>query len=525
MVGALVCTLLAVALGGGQPFPHSLPTAIQDDALLLHGSDESVWQAMSQVSSLGARYVRLTAGWSAISPMPDSRRMPGPPFDPSNPRTYPGPGFSPLDRAVSYAHRLGMDVMIDIAFWAPRWAVARGDPNRQYRYMPNPTLYGEFARAVAARYSGSFSTSAGPLPAVRLYTIWNEPNNAGFLEPQWRRTAEGWIPESPHIYRGLYYASYPQIKSANPGAQVLIGATAANGSPAPGQGGVPPLDFVRSLSCVNRLMFQLQIPECQDYRPLTADGYAHHPYSLDTTPATHATNPGSIPLADVGRLETQLNLLALTGRISGQLPVYETEYGYFTNPPDPFVPYTPADQAKFIGWSTFLAWQDPRTQMFSQFLLRDSDTGPGPAGKPSHYLLYQTGLYYHDGRPKPAAEAFRLPFWVQPLKGPGPPSVLLFGQVRAAPPGIPQVVEVQRRTPSGSWTPVRASALTCFSHDEFTTDRAGFFLAAAPSDGATTFRLAWDRNGTFEYGPPISTVNTPPLSIARSKRQRRSHRH
>jgi hypothetical protein len=481
---------------------------------------------MAQISALGAKYVRLTASWSAIAPAPDSRRMPGPPFNPSSSATYPWPGFFSLDRAVADARELGMGVMIDIAFWAPRWAVARGDRGRQYRYRPNPTLYGQFARAVAARYSGTFATPGGPLPSVRLFTVWNEPNNAGFLQPQWRRTASGWVAESPHVYRALYNSAFPQIKAVNPAAQVLIGATAANGSRAPGRGGVEPLEFVRGLACVNQLLGPLQVPECQGYQPLAADGYSHHPYSLDTTPATHATNPDAVPLADVSRLENLLQLLALTGRFKSDLPVYDTEYGYFTNPPDQFVPFTPADQAKFIGWSTFMAWRDPQTRMFAQFLLRDSETGPGPPGKPSHYLLYQTGLYYHDGRPKPAAEAFRLPFWVQPLQAPGPPSVLLFGQVRPGPAGTPQVVEVQRQSPSGAWVPVDAMATTCFTREEFMTDSGGFFLTVAPAEGATTFRLGWDRGGgAWEYGPPISTVNTPPLSIAGATRQQETQKH
>jgi hypothetical protein len=505
--------LLAILFGGSEPTPRSLPTTIQDDAVLLHGSDASVKQAINQIAGLGATYVRLTAGWSVIAPNPDSRAAPGPPFNGSNSATYPYPGFHALDRAVLDATRAGLKVMIDVGFWAPRWAVARGAANHQYNYMPDPTMFGQFARAVATRYSGSFALGRSRLPAVRLFTIWNEPNNPAFLMPQWRQTAGGWIPESPHIYRNLYNAAYPQIKGVSASNQVLIGATSANGSSTPGQGGVEPLEFVRSLGCVNGLYFQLQIPECQNYQPLQADGYSQHPYSLQTTPATHSPDPNAVPLADTQRLESTLDLLAFTGRFRSNFPLYITEYGYFTNPPDPFARFTPEDQARFIGWSTFLAWSDPHTRMFAQFLLRDSQTGPGPPDKPSHWSLYQTGLYFYDGQPKPAAEAFRLPFWVQAAGSLGQPRVLLFGQVRLAH-GIPQTVQVQRLTSDGrTWLPVPVVTAACAPEHEFLTNKAGYFLTSAPSGGSTTFRLSWRQpSGGWEYGPPISMEQAPPPS-------------
>jgi hypothetical protein len=519
-----LCTLLALLLGGApQPGPRTLPTTIQDDAVLLHGSDASVRQAINQIASLGAGYVRLTASWSAIAPAPDAQRMPGAPFDPSSSQTYPYLGFHDLDRAVADATRAGLKVMIDIAFWAPRWAVGRDAPNHQYNYAPDPTRYGEFAHAVATRYSGRFP-SRSPLPAVRLYTVWNEPNNAAFLQPQWRRSADGgWIPESPHIYRRLYQAAYPQIKGAGATNQVLIGATSAFGSTVPGRGSVEPIEFVRDLACVDELLLPLQVPECQGYQPLRADGFSHHPYSLHTTPAAHSPDPGAVPLADLPRLESLLGLLSLTGRFRTDFPVYVTEYGYFTDPPDPFAPFTPEDQARFIGWSTYMAWSDPNMRMFAQFLLRDSQTGPGRPGTPSHWSLYQTGLYYHDGQPKPAAEAFRLPFWVQPIVGLGPPRVLLFGQVRAAH-GTPQVVQVERLSPGGqAWLPVPVFTPSCAAQDQFLTNKAGYLLTAAASGGSTMFRLAWRRpGGGWEYGPPISSVDAPPIPITGTQVQPRT---
>jgi hypothetical protein len=496
----------------GSPLPQrTLQTTIQDDTVLLHGTDASVSSAMGQIASMGFNYVRLTAGWSAVSPHPTSPQIPGPPFNPINPATYPASGFQRLDRAVLDAQQAGLKVMIDVAFWAPRWAVPLGSPNGQNRYDPNPALFGDFAQAVARRYNGTFVNAAGAiLPAVQLYTIWNEPNLSEFLQPQWQRTPTGWIAASPHIYRAMYNNAYSQIKGVSSADRILIGATSADGSTTPGQGDVPPITFLQGLACVDQDLKPLNIPQCAGYQPLQADGYANHPYSLTTTPGTYSPDPLDVPLANTSRLETLLSELHQDGRITTNLPLYDTEYGYDTNPPDPYASFTPEQQAQFVGWSTYLAWKDPNTAMFSQFLLRDSPPGPGKPGTRAYWTSYQTGLYYADGEPKPAAQAFKITLWAERLLGPGSPLILLFGKV---PPGSgPQIVQVQSLSDT-SWMPVGTLLPSCGTDSEFLTNKAGYFVTSAPLLASTaTYRLGWlDPNGNWEYGVPIPVDTTHPL--------------
>jgi hypothetical protein len=496
----------------GSPLPQrALQTTIQDDTVLLHGTDASVRGAMTQIASMGFTYVRLTAGWSAISPRPTSPQIPGPPFNPTNPATYPAGGFHQLDRAVLDAQQAGLKVMIDVAFWAPRWAVPLGSPDGQNRYEPNPALFADFAQAVARRYDGGFVNSAGTtLPAVQLYTIWNEPNESEFLQPQWRRTPTGWVAASPNLYRTMYNDAYSLIKGVSPADKVLIGATSANGSTTPGQGDVPPIDFLKGLACVDQDLRPLTTPQCSGYQPLQSDGYANHPYSRNTTPATSSADPSDVPLADTSRLETLLSQLYQQGRITSDLPLYDTEYGYDTNPPNPYAPFTPEQQAQFVGWSTYLAWRDRRTVMFSQFLLRDSPPGPGKPGTRQYWNSYQTGLYYSNGQPKPAAQAFKITLWAERLLGPGSPLVLLFGKV---PPGSqPQIVQVQSLTGT-TWAPAATLLPSCGSNSEFLTNRAGSFITSAPLLASTaTYRLGWlDSNGNWEYGEPIPVDSSHPL--------------
>jgi len=529
-VGLFACTLVSLLLAGSPLPQRTLQTTIQDDSVLIHGTDASVKSAMAQIASLGFTYVRLTAGWSAVSPDSTSSRIPGAPFDPANPATYPAGGFHELDRAVLDAHADGLKVMLDVAFWAPRWAVPLGSPNGQNRFEPNPTLFGDFAQAVARRYSGSYPVPSDPgavLPAVQLYTIWNEPNESEFLEPQWEHTAAGWVPESAQIYRGMYDDAYTQIKNVDSADKVLVGATSAAGSTTPGQGDVPPIEFLQGLTCVGPSLQPLNIPQCAGYQPLHADGYADHPYSMNTTPGASSSDPDDVPLADTSRLDNLLRELYLQGRITSDLPLYDTEYGYNTNPPDPYASATPEEQAEFVGWSTYLAWRDPNTAMFAQFLLRDSTPGPGAAGTRQYWSPYQTGLYYSDGVAKPAAQAFRVTLWAQRLLGSGSPLVTLFGKV---PPGSgPQIVQVQSLSGT-TWTPVLTLLPSCGPDSEFLTNNAGYFITTTPLLASTaTYRLGWlDPGGNWEYGVPIpvdatlpglDTTPTPqPLSTGTSRR-------
>lgn len=509
-MGYLACTLISLLLAGSPLPSRTLQTTIQDDAVLLHGSDASVKSAIDQIAYAGFNYVRLTASWSAIAPQSSSPHMPGPPFNPNDPLTYPTSGFQALDRAVVDAHQAGLKVMIDVAFWAPRWAVPIGSPGGENRYEPNPTLFGDFAGAVARRYDGDYVDPADPsihLPAVQLYTVWNEPNQSEFLEPQWRKTSSGWIAESSQIYRGMYDDAYGQIKDASATDKVLIGATSADGSSTPGQGSVPPIEFLQGLACVDQSLRPLNIPQCDGYQPLQADGYANHPYSLETTPGTSSTDPLDVPLANTSRLETLLNALYLDGRITTDLPLYDTEYGYDSNPPDSAAPFTPTEQAQFVGWSTYLAWRDPDTVMFAQFLLRDPAPSPGESGTDP----YETGLYYSNGQPKPAAQAFRVTLWAQRLLGPGSPLVLLFGKVPAS--SGRQIVQVESQSPSGTWTPVQTLLPSCASQAEFLTNKSGYFLTSTPLLGSSmTYRLSWlDPQGRWEYGVPIPVQASQPL--------------
>lgn len=487
---------------------------------MLHGTGAQVGEAAGQIAAAGADRVRITAGWSELAPRPRSHRKPD--FDATDPAAYPEDPWRRLDRAVKAADTRDLEVMIDIAFWAPRWAVSRGLrrglPARQ-RWAPSWREYGHFAEAVARRYSGAYpdpEDPARPLPAVRLWTTWNEPNHFGFLLPQWRRTRSGWRPSAPHVYRRMHEAGYAAIKGVSEHNRVLVGGLAAKGSSGRGERvSLPPLRFTRELACVDEELRPLRIPECRGFRPLRADGFAIHPYSLDSAPDASNPNLDTTQIGDLDRLAGLLDRLHESGRLAQELPIFVTEYGYESNPPDTKRGVSPADQARYLGHATFLAWQRGDTHMFAQFLLRDIGPDPRFADDSGRaWRDWQSGLYTHDGEPKPALQAFRMPFWAETRKVHGRPVTVVFGQIR---PGAGrQAVVLEMQDPDGAWREARSyegrpgGDTSCETEGRsFLTDTAGFYLRVLPWRGERTYRARWLRaDGGVEHGFPV-TVGDP----------------
>lgn len=511
-MSSLACTIavLVAQSMGGIGTAHPMEVTVQDDALFLHQSPGLVMRTARRLAALGADRVRLTAGWSALAPHPRARTKP-PGFDATEPAQYQEGPFRALDTAVKSATAAGMQVQIDLGFWAPRWAVARGmGRSARQRWRPDAIAFGQFAEAVAKRYDGNYADPTSkknkPLPAVRMWTPWNEPNHPSFLLPQSERTRSGrWRDVAPHVYRAMHEAAYNSLKRVDQQNQVLIGGLSSRGARRIGPTrNIPPLRFLRELACVNERLEPLGDPACRDYHPLQADGFAYHPYSFEAAPDVPYGGPDTVHLADLGRLTDLLKQLRDKGRITTQLPLYLTEFGYESNPPDRGRGVPPETQARYMAQASFLAWRNPDTRMFAQFLFQDI----------ADPRSYQTGLMFPDGRSKPALQAFKLPFWAQAEESNGQTYVLAWGQVR--PDRGPQSVALEVQRPDGSWhtiPSIQASpnpSRNCpVQDDQFLTDENGFYLRILPYQGVLTYRARWMRSdGGTDYAPPI-TVGVP----------------
>ena len=139
-----------------------------------------------------------------------------------------------------------MRVMLTITGPGPTWTSS--EPSRRNpRWKPSATAFAAFSRAVAARYKDQ----------VDRYLIWNEPNQQGWLQPQWDcdSRSRNCTPVSPHVYRGLVRAAVPQIRAADPGAEIVVGELAPIGNdPISENTPIKPLPFLRELALRRRAL-------------------------------------------------------------------------------------------------------------------------------------------------------------------------------------------------------------------------------------------------------------------------------
>lgn len=529
LLALLILTVAAASpASAGAQAPQ---TVIQDDALFLHGDDATIREGLRQVRQLGIERVRLTAGWSVIAPQPTLTSVPA--GDLGDPAAYPAGAWHNLDRAVRLTVEAGLRPMIDIAFWAPRWATgAPSDQLERLRADIDPAQYARFATAVATRYRGGYAPPPAvgrplpgpspdgnlldrifgkrppapvqrlpapgePLPAVDLYTIWNEPNHPGFLLPQWRRQGGRFVPRSPDLYRPMVRAAYPAIKAAAPQSTVLIGATSSGGSSTPGRSGVPPLRFLRELACVDARLRPKTGGGCAGFKPIPGDGWSHHPYSLRTRPDALPRNRDKLPVAMTGRLLRTLRQLVAAGRLSPRVAdLYHTEYGYETNPPDPQAPFSPEQQPALLAWAEYLGTKDPAVKMWPQFQLRDRPADPaGPTMRP--YGDWQSGLLDAAGAPKPAFALFRTPGFARCRTYRGRRVVEVWGRLRGPAAGT-LAIDV-RRSPGAvvaaatGWRPARGvfASLPPAARIRTVRTAAAPVRVAIPASAAVTRYLAW----------------------------------
>jgi hypothetical protein len=442
---ALAASLLVG--GGSDERAASRPRAelsLTDDQLLLGARPRDVDRAMKAIRSLGVDRVRLSAFWRDHAPAAGSLRRPRG-FRADDPNA-PGYRWQTLDRAVRAAAANALKVMITITPPAPLWGT-REPRRRNPVYEPLPDEFTAYARAVATRYRSQ----------ADQYGLMNEPNQGGWLQPQSR----GRELVAPHLYRELVSRAYPQVKHADSSSTVLVGELASSGVDERGDTRpIRPLEFLRAMTCVDAHMRRVRSGRCARFRPVPLDALGHHPYQPFGSPYERSRDPDDAAIGDTPRLLSALDRLVAAGALrpgrGGKLDVHYTEFGYQTDPPDPFAGVSLARQDRWLQEAAYVAWREPRVRQLNQFRLTDGRLGRGSG--PAAYREFQSGLYFADFQPKPSAHSFPHPFAV--ARGAG-----LWGQVR---PGRATEVTLEFRPAGGGAFRQLASVAT---------DGQGYFLA------------------------------------------------
>jgi hypothetical protein len=230
-----------------------------------------------------------------------------------------------------------------------------------------------------------------------------------------------------------------------------------------------------------------------------ATGFAHHPYSFNLAPNVRYPLTNWITLFNLGSFEQMLNGIFATYGVGrrGGVPLYLTEFGYESNPPNPFAKNTTVQQATWLNASEYMAWKDPYVRDLNQFELVDSP--PNPAYRTNSYpywtTSFQTGLEFSNGQPKPAFTSFRIPIWV-PIHRHGR-AVGIWGQLRPATHSELQYATIEFR---GS----RAKTFSQIRQVQ-TTSPEGFFMIRVSIAKAGWVRIAWldPTTGTVDFSRAV----------------------
>jgi len=527
VAAAIVCAALAIAVGGcgGSSAPTTPKRGPRPSLLSIFWADTQLnvnpVKTMQILKGLGVQVLRTSMYWANVTSSFAYPSTKPAQLDPTDPATYPPDGWALYDAIDRAAAATGIELFVTLTGPIPVWAAGPGAPNKfPVNWEPSATDFGDFVRAVGKRYSGHYTPAgeSSPLPRIHFWSIWNEPNYGSNLQPQVDASGQ---PVSPRIYRGLVDSGWAALQATGHTPRtdtILVGETAPYGSE-PDQPNanheLVPLAFIRTLYCVDSNFQPLSGSAAtavgcpvssSNFRGnnpglFAASGWATHPYTGGQAPTVLTTGtPASADYADfpsLPQLENTLDRAAAAYGSNVQLPIYNTEFGYQTNPPNPGPTTTsPENAARFINEAEFISWRNPRIWSYNQYELID------PSAK--KVANFDTGLKFyggsHDvfaGTPKPSFYAYRMPLWMPQARGAKQTPLEVWGCARAAPlaaqqTGRAQHVQIEFAASGAQYRTVQTVRLDPARHGCYFDTHVRF-------PGSGTVRLAWNGDGGVQY--------------------------
>jgi hypothetical protein len=231
---------------------------------------------LAAMKAIGIVSIRLEADWSSVQAW--------------GPKEF---RWAPLDRVVRSVRAAGMsvDLIID---GCPAWAARAGTSGDVSPTPARPAAFARFAGEVAARYAPT---------GVRMFEIWNEPNNAGFWSPK----------PNPAAYTADLKAAYASIKRADRSAFVLSGGLAPE---------------VNDGTNINAITFLQDMYAHGAKGSFNAVGY--HPYSYPALPDSYQSWSG---WSQMGQTRPSIRSV-MTSHGDGRKQVWITEVGAPSGGPD-----------------------------------------------------------------------------------------------------------------------------------------------------------------------------------------------
>jgi hypothetical protein len=515
---ALTCLLGGVALAAPAHASTGQWSMIADDTQLQRDTPAT----LNAMHALGTTMVKVSVRWNSIAPDSTSAHAPKG-FSASNPASYPAAKWSYLDNVVRRAAQDGIKVGFMVTGPAPVWAEGSGIPKGHAaqigNWKPNATDFGAFVKALGTRYDGHYTPSgaATALPAVSWWSIWNEPNYGPNLAPQ--AIDQERVSSAAFMYRALLGHAWGALKATghtSSGNTILFGETAPRGREGahfPGVfSGTVPLTFLRFLYCVSgsdrrltgakaranhcpgsRSAFRSQNPAL-----FSSTGFADHPYAQGTPPnlptyacgsrfctnrRTHRSDPNYADFAVIPRLHRLLDRLDSVYGVHRSVPIWSTEYGYWTNPPDHATgSLNPNVAAYYMNWAEYLSYRNTSISSYAQYLLIDPRSG-----------VFSGGLELANRTKLANYGAFRMPLYMPSTSAKSPTSLTVWGAVRPAAYTLAlPVANIQFKPASGgSWTTLKQVTVT---------GTRGYFSVKVPFTRSGKVRVAWSpAPGSTDY--------------------------
>jgi hypothetical protein len=406
----LLALLASVALAGtvataeSAAGPARLDTAVADGEPF---APDNMPQSLPHVKKAGANAVRLYLSWDSFMRAPNATSKPAG-MNAANPAD-PNYDFAGLDEQVIKLKALGLEPILNFEF-APLWAQRTSGWDTGTN-SPDPNEFGQFAKAIALRFSGNFQG----LPRVRYYQAWNEPNNYHHLNPQFETSkpnappSETVPPGSPFfsadIYRNLLNAFADSVHSVHADNLVIAGGLSTPGRTFRTSPAIAPLVFMQTLLCLDAQNHQR--PGCNEQAHF--DVWSAHPYTSGD-PEHHAADPNDVSIPDLPRMKAALNAANNLGQIvsTNSLQFWVTEFGWDSNPPDPGA--VPMKLLKrWTSEALYRMW-GYGVSLVTWFEIRDQTNAGGFPNS------FQSGLYFRCDasiscdKPKPMLESYRFPF-------------------------------------------------------------------------------------------------------------------
>jgi hypothetical protein len=394
----LPAALITAGYAGTATASTSQESLIQDDAIFGSSDPNVQTEGFDTADGLGAGTIHTLVGWTSLAPGRDDSKKPSG-FDGSSPKDYPATAWDHIDDLVRNATKRHWSILMTPTGPTPKWATGCSSANCR----PKPAEYQKFVQALATRYSGKYrdeNQGGGKLPKVKRFSLWNEPNEKGWLMPQSTGVNAG-------VYRDLFNGGVKGLKKAKYRGQLLLGDMAPLHNS---------LLFWANLMCVDLKGKVLKgkaakKADCKSGKKLKrfpVDGIAIHPYDRGGRPPFKKPKKYDVNLVGLPKLEALLDKAAKVGVVKKRIPIYFTEFGVSTRPEETKFGVTYEQQAEAINHAEYVGYLNKRVKSYAQYELNND----------AAISIFQTGLrtlFQTNGvvtNKQPTVDAYRMPLFV-----------------------------------------------------------------------------------------------------------------